>query len=139
MTNELKEKMIALGIDENYSRLTGLQIVDLDDGRAVLDLPIEPNILNRWGTPHGGAIFTLCDVACGMANVTLRQESCVTVNASVDFIAAAPDHGTLRAIGMVEKQGGKLSFLRAEVRDESGKLIASARSVMTFTGGELLK
>lgn len=139
MTNELKEKMIALGIDENYSRLTGLQIVDLDDGRAVLDLPIEPNILNRWGTPHGGAIFTLCDVACGMANVTLRQESCVTVNASVDFIAAAPDHGALRAIGMVEKQGGKLSFLRAEVRDESGKLIASARSVMTFTGGELLK
>lgn len=139
MTNELKEKMIALGIDENYSRLTGLQIVDLDDGRAVLDLPIEPNILNRWGTPHGGAIFTLCDVACGMANVTLRQESCVTVNASVDFIAAAPDHGVLRAIGMVEKQGGKLSFLRAEVRDESGKLIASARSVMTFTGGELLK
>ena len=139
MTEELKKRMIALGIDENYSRLTGLQIVDLDDGRAVLELPIEPHILNRWGTPHGGAIFTLCDVACGMANVTLRQESCVTVNASVDFIAAAPDHGTLRAIGTVEKQGGKLSFLHAEVRDENGRLIASARSVMTFTGGELLK
>ena len=137
MTGELKEKLIAYGMDENYSRLTGLHIVDLDDGRAVIELPVQEGILNRWGTPHGGALFTLCDVACGMANVTLRQESCVTVNAPIDFLAAAPGHGRLTAVGIAERSGGKISFLRAEVYDESGRLVAEAHSVMCFTGGEL--
>ena len=55
-----------------------VKIVAVDDGWAQVEVEIHPETLNRWGTPHGGILFTLSDVACGMAILTTRMEACVT-------------------------------------------------------------
>ena len=74
MTKELYNKLMAFGNDcepfltHNYMRTT-----DLDDGTATVTLPMHTESLNRWGGAHGGILFSLCDVAMGMAIMTLRQ------------------------------------------------------------------
>lgn len=139
MTDEKKQQLLKLALDaEPFDRHNHVQIVDVDDGWAKVELDIHPETLNRWGIPHGGILFTISDVACGMAILTVRHESCVTVNGSLDFLNAAPATGKLTAIGRVNKVGGKMAYCESEVRDESGKLITTGHTVMYFTGQTLL-
>ena len=42
----------------------------LSDGCATVVLPMCVDCLNRWGGAHGGILFSLCDVAMGMAIMT---------------------------------------------------------------------
>ena len=102
-----------------------------------VELELQPDSLNCWGTPHGGVLFTMADVAAGMALLTLRQEVTFTVSSSIEYLSAAPGTGKLTAVGTVEKMGGHMGFSRTDIRDESGKLVAALRTVMYLTGRPL--
>lgn len=138
MTPELRDKLLHFCNDNepflthNYMRMT-----DADDGTATIVLPMQENSLNRWGGAHGGILFSLCDVAMGMAIMTLRQEMVVTVNATIDYLSAAAAGSTLTTVGRVDRLGGKLAFCSAEMTDETGKIIVRAHCVMCFTGRAL--
>ena len=102
-----------------------------------VELELQPDSLNCWGTPHGGVLFTMADVAAGMALLTLRQEVTFTVSSSIEYLSAAPGTGKLTAVGTVEKMGGHMGFSRTDIRDEGGQLIAALRTVMYLTGRPL--
>ena len=114
-----------------------MKVTAVDDGTATVELELHPDSLNCWGTPHGGALFTMADVAAGMALLTLRQEVTFTVSSSIEYLSAAPGTGKLTAVGTVEKMGGHMGFSRTDIRDEGGKLIAALRTVMYLTGRPL--
>ena len=78
MTDERKQQLLNLALDsEPFDVHNHVKIVAVDDGWAQVEVEIHPETLNRWGTPHGGILFTLSDVACGMAILTTRMEACV--------------------------------------------------------------
>ena len=84
MDQELKEKILRFSNGkEPFSAYNHLEICDIEEGRSRVELHMAPESRNRWGQPHGGLLFALADVACGVALVTLRQESCVTVSAGM--------------------------------------------------------
>ncbi len=139
MTNELREKLLRFaqgGGADAFSAYNHVRVVDVDDGSATVELTLQPDSLNCWGTPHGGALFTMADVAAGTALLTLRQEVTLTVSSSMEFLSAAGT-GTLRAVGRVEKAGGHMGFARTEIWDGDGRLIAVLHTVMIFTGRPL--
>lgn len=139
MTNELREKLLryAQSGADTFSVRNHIRVVDVDDGSATVELTLEPESLNCWGTPHGGVLFTMADVAAGTALLTLRQEMNVTVSSGMDFLSAASGTGTLRAVGRVERAGGHMGFARTEIWDGEGRLIAVLHTVMSFTGHPL--
>ena len=131
MTKDLYDKLMVFGNDrEPFLTHNFMRTTDLDDGTATVTLPMHTESLNRWGGAHGGILFSLCDVAMGMAIMTLRQEMVVTVNATIDYLSAA-------AAGSTLPMGGKLAFCSAEMTDETGKVIVRAHCVMCFTGRAL--
>ena len=138
MTPELRDKLLHFCNDnEPFLTHNYMRMADTDDGTATIVLPMHENSLNRWGGAHGGILFSLCDVAAGMAIMSLRQEMVVTVNASIDYLAAAAAGSTLTAVGKVDRMGGKMVFCSGEITDETGKVIVQARCVMSFTGRPL--
>lgn len=138
MTDERKQQLLDLALDsEPFDVHNHVKIVAVDDGWAQVEVEIHPETLNRWGIPHGGILFTLSDVACGMAILTTRMEACVTVSGTIDCVNAGPASGKLIATGRVQKAGGKLVFCDSEIRDETGKLITTGHTVMYFTGKQL--
>ena len=138
MTEELKEEMIRFGNSANpFDKHNGVRITDVQDGYAVVETDLRRENLNSWGGPHGGLLFTMADVACGVATISLRQEQCVTVNAGMDFLATTGGQGRLRAVVRVERCGGKLCFSTAEIRDEKDTLLARIHITMYFTGRKL--
>ena len=138
MTPELRDKLLRFCNDnEPFLTHNYMRMADTDDGTATIVLPMHENSLNRWGGAHGGILFSLCDVAAGMAIMSLRQETVVTVNASIDYLAAASAGSTLTAVGRVDRIGGKLAFCSAEITDETGNVVVRSHTVMCFTGKPL--
>ena len=121
-------------ITEPFTRRLGLQLTALSEGYACLTMPAGETCLNMWGTPHGGAIFTLCDVASGLAAIALRHEAVVTVSASVDYLSAAAPKGNLTAHGRVDHAGGHTVFCTTDVTDEGGTPVARYHGVYHCTG-----
>lgn len=75
MTNELKEKLLAYGTRaEPFTVHNHIRVTDLQDGEARVELTLQPESLNRWGTAHGGILFALADITdeTGRLLATLR-------------------------------------------------------------------
>lgn len=138
MTNERKENIKHFINDhEPFIQHNHIRVVDVDDGMAVVELEMHPESLNRWNSPHGGLLFSLGDMAAGTATLTVRQESCMTLNASINYIAAVGDAKRLIATGRIRQSGGKVSFCDVDICDETGRLAARLSTVMYFTGKKL--
>ncbi|NLU23571.1 MAG: PaaI family thioesterase [Clostridiales bacterium] len=138
MQKEQKEKLLAYANGaEAFIGHNGVHVTDVDDNYARVELTLHPEVLNRWQAPHGGILFTMGDVAAGVAVLTVRPESCVTVNASIDFMEAVGSSGTLVATGRVLRCGGRLCYCEAKIETAAGKLLTTFHSTMYFTGGTL--
>ena len=68
MTEALKKTLLDFSNDkEPFLTHNHMYTADLSDGCATVVLPMCEDSLNRWGGAHGGILFSLCDVAAGMA------------------------------------------------------------------------
>ena len=138
MTEERTEKILRRANEgEAFLGHNGIRFVDVSEGIAIAKLTLQPVVMNKWGLPHGGALFTMADVACGIAALTLRQESLVTLNANIDYMDGASPEGEVTAIAKVERMGGKTCFCSVEMYDCNEKRIAALHTVMYFTGREM--
>jgi uncharacterized protein (TIGR00369 family) len=126
-------------VDEHdtFNQWNGLRLTEVGDGTSTIEVDLTPNSLNSWNTPHGGLLFAMADVACGVAAVSARGEKCVTASASIDYIAAAGDTGRLTAKAHILRSGRKLCFCAAEVRDDRDTLLIRLNTTMYYTGMKL--
>jgi len=104
----------------------GVKTVALDDGRARIELELRPELMNSFGTAHGGVIMTLLDVALCQAARTQHPDApgIVTIDMATSFISGG--EGRLVAEGRVLKPGRTTIFAEAEVRNADGTLVAKA-------------
>lgn len=54
-------------VESAFSQLLGCRLQRLDTGVAEVALALEPQLRNRGQKLHGGAIFSLVDIAMGLA------------------------------------------------------------------------
>ena len=138
MTPELKAKLLRFANEqEPFTIYNHIEITDIGEGTSRIELHLTPQSRNRWGQPHGGILFALADDAGGIAMFGLRQETCVTVSSTIDYMAAAGDADHLIARGEVVRAGRRTCFCRAEVTTAEGKLLAACHSVWVYTGRPL--
>lgn len=94
-----------------------------EGGLLVLGLRLQQRHCNRLGIPHGGMLATLADGALGINLHLARQPgpTMVTVNLSLDYLAAAKVGDWLEAHVTPRKLGQQLAFgdcvLRVGERD----------------------
>lgn len=138
MTEEyLRGLLRAANEEELFLAHNGIRFTEVTEGRVTAELELQPFVMNRWGVPHGGALFTMGDVACGVAALSVRGESLVTLNASIDYMDRARPEGAVTAVAKVERVGGKVCFCSAEMFDCRGKRIAAMKAAMYYTGTKL--
>ena len=123
--------------NEHFLLHNGIRFTEVAEGRVVAELELNGVTVNRWGVPHGGALFTMGDVACGVAAISVRGESLVTLNASIDYMDRADISGKVTAVAKVERAGSRVCFCSAEMFDCNGKRIAAMKAAMSYTGTKL--
>lgn len=118
-------------IEAPFSGWMGIELVSVDDGEATIRMAVEDHHRNPGGIAHGGIIATMLDAAVGLALRTRlgMTSQHVTVNLSIQFLRAAAGN-ELIAHGRAVKDGRRITFGEARLRDEDGREVA--RATATF-------
>ena len=118
-----KELIRAFLEQSPFALLTGLEVRELGDDRAVLAMPFDEKLATAGQTIHGGAISTLLDTAATAAAWATQFEAMPTrwgtASLSVNFLRGAEGQDLL-ADATVVRRGRSLSYCTAEARDERG-------------------
>jgi acyl-CoA thioesterase len=107
---------------DRFAARCGVELVEVEAGRAVARMAVGPEHLNAAGVVQGGAIFTLADFAFAVASNS-RGNVALAIEAHVTFLRATRA-GVLRAEAREEGGSRRLSTCAVRVTDEGGALVA---------------
>jgi uncharacterized protein (TIGR00369 family) len=104
----------------------GAELVSVGQGKAEIQLLLKPHLENGLEAAHGGVVMTLLDVVMAMAAKSSDPNGfgVVTIEMKTSFLR--PAKGTLHAHGLCDHHSASMAFCRGEIRDPSGRLIASS-------------
>ncbi|HHY96199.1 MAG TPA: PaaI family thioesterase [Firmicutes bacterium] len=121
-TETVREKINA----SPFYRLMGIVLMEMQPGYSRLEAELGDDHLNVYGTVHGGVCASLIDCAVGTALIgTIGdvERPSPTVEMKVNYLAPVTD-GKLIVEGRLVHRGRTLAVGLAEVRRESGELVA---------------
>ena len=75
---------------EGFNSHNHIVVTEVGDGTSVVEVKLVQESLNPLGMAHGGLIFTLCDVATGVAARTGGRIT-VTLDSNIHFLRRAKD------------------------------------------------
>ncbi len=101
----------------------GIRAVEIKKGYAKATMPIDENGLNPHGTVHGGCIFTLADIAGGLA-ATSHGKKVVTVNSNLHYLNAGIHTTKMIAEARELKAGKRISTYEIYIEDQDHKILA---------------
>ncbi len=93
-------------------------------------------LLNSYGSVHGGIVMSLLDLAVVHAARSplhageAPRPPCVTVSMNTDFMR--PAKGRLLARGRLQGEPGRLAFCDAELLDGEDRVCARATAVLRY-------
>lgn len=104
-------------------------IIEQSAQQVVGEMPVQPGILNPFGTVHAGATLWFADVAAtilafGGSEMQPGQAGFpLAINLNANLLGNQRD-GVLRATAVFVKKGKRLSVVRTTVTGNEGRLIA---------------
>ena len=110
-----------------FNEYLGVQVVKMEQGRAEAVLDLAPHHLNGRGVVHGGVLSAVLDTVMGAAVISAipKEWWCATTSLSVQFLEGGRG-GRVSASGDVVRRGKRVAFVHGELRDESGRMLATA-------------
>lgn len=110
--------------------MLGIRIVAMDGGKAEAEMAATARLRNRRGAIHGGAVASLLDTVMGAATISAMnpEEWCATVSLSIHYLAASRSR-RVRARASVTRRARCLAFVRGEIEDADGTMLAEAQGV----------
>ncbi|WP_310991735.1 PaaI family thioesterase [Aequorivita marina] len=125
---DIPVKMLSL---DPFSSWLGIEILEVEKGRAKLGMRIRKDMLNSMNKAHGGIAYSLADTAFGFAANT-HGKFAVSIETSINHIEALNEGDYLTAESVIEKVGNKLGFNIVEVKRED-ELVALFKGVVYRT------
>jgi acyl-CoA thioesterase len=107
---------------DKFGLYNGMEVVSVEKGRARTRMDIAPHHKNGLGTVHGGAIFTLADLAFAAASNS-GDDPVTSINATMAFSKAATE-GVLLAEAWEVSRSSRLVTYEARVTNPDGEIIA---------------
>ena len=104
----------------------GIRLAHISPGAAHMDMLVRPDMLNGFGTCHGGMITSLADSAFGFA-CNSYNELTVASGLSVDFVAPAHEGDVLTARAMEVSLSGRTGVYDVMVFNQNADCIAVFR------------
>lgn len=123
---------------DGYSRHLGLEVVDGAAGSASVRMRVGPQHLNFNGRCHGGAIFSLADMALGLA-CNSHGTVAALVHGNISISTGAEEGEWLVAQASEVSRSRKLAVYRVDVRHAAnGEHVACLSGTVYLTGRPVL-
>jgi acyl-CoA thioesterase len=123
MSEEITSKMIQDFFRKDlFARFIGIELMEAGGGRARARLSISDSHRNGLGLVHGGAIFTLADLAFAAA-VNSRGRAAVAIHCAISYLKT-PAGDALFAEAEEVSCGPKIASYTVRITDASGEIVA---------------
>jgi acyl-CoA thioesterase len=113
---------------EPYVILFGIKVLELKKGYSLVQMKIKKSYDNIFSITHGGAIFSLVDVAFGSAANSYGTVA-VALNISINYMKSVLAGDTLTAEATEVSRGRKVATYNIIVRNSSNEIIASSQNL----------
>lgn len=119
-----EEKVRERSEQNGYMKLSGIDVVEVEQDRVVLRMPVCDEICNPYGVIHGGALYTLADDATGEAAHT-DGRNYVTQVGTMQFLRNIRE-GAAVAEARVRHRGRSTCLVAVDITAEgTGALLAT--------------
>lgn len=128
---DIPVKMLSL---DPFSTWLGIEVLEVEKGRAKLGMRIRGEMLNSMNKAHGGITYSLADTAFGFA-ANSHGKYAVSIETSINHIEALSEGDYITAESVIETVKNKLGFNIVEVK-LGDKTIALFKGVVYRTSKE---
>lgn len=120
-----KEQILRKRTEENaYVKLLGLELLELREGYALGRIPYRQQLVNPYGSVHGGCLYSLADIVAGNA-ACMSGYYATTVSGALNYLrpAVSTEYITCEAVSL--RVGSHLAVFEVKLTDDGGKLLDS--------------
>lgn len=125
----------AMWENDNASKWFGMEIIDVDEGRAVMSLMVSENHCNGHGICHGGVTHALADSAFAFA-CNSRNAATVGQQTSINYLAPGRKGDLLTATANEVSLKGRSGIYDVRVTNQENIVIAEFRGMSRAIGGQ---
>jgi len=119
------------------AKLLSMDLIEVEEGRAVFQLTPAEQHYNPIGVVHGGIAFTMLDSAmgCSVQSMLPAGKGYTTLEIKANLVRAVTlKTGTIRAIAKVVHMGRQTATAEGRIEDAAGKLYAHATTTCIILG-----
>ena len=119
MNETIRKAILRQAAAEPFAQKFGLQLIEVQEGYAKMEMVFTPDMENMFGMAHGGAIFSLIDAAFEIASNS-HGTMAVALSMNINYLAS-PEKGAMltaeaREINRTKKQP-LTTFARLTIRE----------------------
>ncbi len=138
MTEEIAQQIAEVFNNRRtFDRHLGFELVSMGVGTAVMKVKITEDMVNMYGSTHGGVVFGLADAvfayACNSQNIVSVASGC-----SIEYLAPSYPGDILTATGEFRGGRGKQGIYDIMVTNQNKQLIATFRGKSHSTKEKIL-
>lgn len=125
----------AMWANDNASSWLGMELIEVDEGHAILSLTVEKHHTNGHGICHGGITFALADSAFAFA-CNSRNQSTVAQHNVISYTAPAKIGERLTATATEVSLNGRSGIYDVKVTNTDGQVVAELRGFSRAINGQ---
>ncbi len=111
-----------------FAHHLGIQLRELGEGFAKLEMPLRSEMVNFMGAIHGGAIFSLADHAFAAASNS-QGTTAVALHLDITYFSVPPPGSILTAEARELHLSRRTATYRIEITTREGNLVASCQGI----------
>ena len=115
-----------------FSRWLGIEVMEIAERRCVLRMTVRPEMVNGFGTAHGGIVFAFADSALAFCTNSDGDIS-VALDCTVSYPTAVRPGDVLTATGVQESTTNKIGFARVMVVNQDEAVVGHFRGTVYRT------
>ncbi|RFP85919.1 hydroxyphenylacetyl-CoA thioesterase PaaI [Rhodobacteraceae bacterium 63075] len=124
----------AMWAGDQASQWVGMQLVEVDEGRAVLEMTVLAHHCNGHGTCHGGVSFMLADSAFAFA-CNSRNAITVGQHTVMSYLNPGKEGDRLRAEATEVNHAGRSGIYDVKVTNQDALVLAEFRGFSRTING----
>ncbi|MEY4856230.1 MAG: phenylacetic acid degradation protein [Gemmatimonadota bacterium] len=117
---------------DRFSQWLGIEVLEAAFGKSVLRMTVRDEMVNGFGTSHGGILFSLADSAFAFATNACGVLS-VAIDCTVSFPLAVRPGDVLTATAIEQTTTKRLAFVDVTVRNQDDAIAGHFRGTVYRT------